>query len=906
MQPKNASEIRSEFLRTFEGHGHRVCPSYPLVPPNDPTLLFTNAGMVQFKDVFTGKDKRDFLRAASSQKCVRAGGKHNDLENVGYTARHHTFFEMLGNFSFGDYFKSEAIRFAWEFLVVRLGLPKDRLWISVFAGEPKENLPADEEAALLWQREVGVSGDRILRFGKKDNFWSMGDTGPCGPCSEIHFDQGDRVACNQPGECQGVACECDRYLEVWNLVFMQFERAAGGKLTPLPAPSIDTGMGLERLAAVVQNQTSNYHTDLFMPLITRMGEISGNQYGTHPDADVSLRVIADHARTTSFLMAEGVLPSNEGRGYVLRRIMRRAIRHGHKLGVSELFFHDVCQEVVRQMSPVYPELSTQQSLIEKATRLEEETFRRTLEQGLRLLRKEIEDRKSQKGPPVLPGKLVFDLQTRDGFPPDLTEVIARENGFGVDQAAYQQAWERHQEVSSGSLGLAGVDEIYQVVRNETGPTEFVGNEKLASRGRVQAILLLEEEQDAQGNARVTRRVQIDRARAGQKVEVVLSSTPFYGESGGQLGDHGWLRGSQGEGDVLTALRPLQDLVVHQLVLSSGELGQGEEVEAEVDRAARGATCRNHSATHLLQAALRQALGSHVNQKGSLVSADRLRFDFSHFAPMTREEIRAVEQEVNRLIRANQPVQIKLTDIEGARQEGATMLFGEKYGETVRMVRMGASSLELCGGTHVDRTGDIGFFTILSEGSVQAGVRRVEALSGEGAVSAAQGWSAALQKLSELLKAPPAQMEGRVSNLLDREKALMREMEALKQKVAASSGGGDPLEQARAFAGVKALAIPTSGIELSSLRDFTDKLRDRMGGGVVLAFAEERGKLSAVCSVSKDQAKKLNASALLKVVFEVTGGKGGGRPDFAQGGGGDPELRDQAIEAFYAAVEKALL
>jgi len=883
MEKRSSQEIRSEFLRYFEENGHKVCPSYPLVPPNDPTLLFTNAGMVQFKDVFTGKEKRDFKRAASSQKCVRAGGKHNDLENVGFTARHHTFFEMLGNFSFGDYFKKDAVRFGWEFLVDWMKLPEDRLWVTVFGGDEKENLPADDEAAELWQSEVGVSRDRILRFGKADNFWSMGEVGPCGPCSEIHYDQGDSVPCNQPGECQGIACECDRYLEVWNLVFMQFERDADGVLSPLPAPSIDTGMGLERLAALLQGVNSNYKTDLFIPLIERMGEIAGVKLGARPETDTSLRVIADHARATAFLMADGVLPSNEGRGYVLRRIMRRAIRHGNKLGVEDLFFHDICLGVVEMMSAAYPELREQQTLIEKAARLEEETFRRTLTNGLKILKKEIAALQ-ENNQTVLPGKLVFDLQTRDGFPPDLTGVIAKEHGLTVDEATRLKAFEHHQQISAGSLGLEGVNPVYQEALNKVGPTEFTGYEGTEGEGKVQFIIKPE--------------------KGGETLEAIISPTPFYGETGGQVGDTGKISANGFRAEVLHASRPLPDLIVHRIKIAEGQLKVGDRVKLSVDSERRQAIRLNHSATHLLQAALRKVLGRHVNQQGSMVAPDRFRFDFPHFAPMTPEEIREVEIDVNRRIRENLPVEVSFTDVEGARKAGATMLFGEKYGERVRMVRMG-DSLELCGGTHSDRTGDIGVFKIVSEGSIKAGVRRIEAVTGAEAVRRFQKASETLGMVVDALKIPPEQLLDRIQALFARERKLNKEIEGLKQLAATAGAGTDPAAGAKEIAGVKVLATRASGIQLSGLRDFADRLRDKLGTAVVLAFAEDRGKLSAVCSVSKDLTKRLRAGDLLKQVFQITGGKGGGRPDFAQGGGGDPAKTDQAISGFYSLVEQAL-
>jgi alanyl-tRNA synthetase len=895
MKKLTADQVRAEFLKYFEENGHKVCTSHPLVPPNDATLLFTNAGMVQFKDIFTGQEKKNFSRATSSQKCVRAGGKHNDLENVGFTARHHTFFEMLGNFSFGDYFKREAIAFGWDFLTERLGLSPEHMWVSVFEGDPAHNMPADDEAAAIWEKEIGVPKDRILRFGVKDNFWSMGDTGPCGPCSEIHYDQGPEVPCTEAGECQGVACECDRYLEVWNLVFMQFNRDASGTLSPLPAPSIDTGMGLERLAAVVQQVQSNYDTDLFTPLLNKMGEIAGKPYGASADSDAGLRIVADHARATAFLMSDGVLPSNEGRGYVLRRIMRRAIRHGSKLGVDKLFLHRICQEVVERMGKAFPELHDHAELIDQATRLEEETFRRTLDNGLKLLSKEI-GRLKAAGKTELPGKLVFELKTRDGFPTDLTKVIAVEHELTIDRAGYEVEWKHHQEVSAGDLGLAGVDEIYKDLLSENGPTEFSGYGANTGQGRVLAMLTAKENEHA----------LIDSASAGQEIEAIISPSPFYGESGGQIGDQGMLRTADGlQARVLDTLKPLPDLAVHRIRIETGELKKGATVELEVDERRRQNIRLNHSATHLLQASLRKILGKHVNQKGSLVAPDRLRFDFSHFAAMTAEQIKEVEREVNEELRRNHEIQVEEADMERAREAGATMLFGEKYADKVRMVRMGPESLELCGGTHTARTGDIGLFLIISEGAVQAGVRRLEAVTGPGAIEQLQRLSGHLGRASEALKTSPTELADRALSLVERERKLAREVNALKQKLATAGAGHDPTKDARDIGGVRVLATRVEGIELSGLRDFADQLRDKLGGGIVLAAAEVGGKMSTVCTVAKELSKQVKAGDLLKGFFAITGGRGGGRPDFAQGGGGDPKKVAEAIEAFYSLVEKTL-
>jgi alanyl-tRNA synthetase len=902
MEMLSSSEIRSRFLTYFKNQDHRIVNSYPLVPPNDPTLLFTNAGMVQFKDVFTGKERSDFKRATSSQKCLRAGGKHNDLENVGYTARHHTFFEMLGNFSFGDYFKREAIRFAWEFLTDVVKLPPEHLYVTVFGGDTDEHLPADDEAAEYWRAVAGIRPERILRFGKKDNFWSMGDTGPCGPCSEILFDQSDRVPCSVASGCRGPGCDCDRYMEIWNLVFMQFERKADGALTKLPAPSIDTGMGLERLSAIVQGVTSNYQADLFTPLIKKMATISGSTIGVDPTVDISLRVVADHARASAFLLADGVLPSNEGRGYVLRRIMRRAIRHGSKLGVNELFFHQVCLTVVEIMSSAYPELSTQRALIEQASKQEEETFRRTLDNGLRLLEKEIKLRGSanaqagiQGNLSVLPGKLVFDLQTRDGFPPDLTAVIAKEHGFVIDQAAYQQAWEQHQEVSGRGLGLSGVDDVFKALVSEHGPTTFTGYEGLEDDGEVLAILEIREAKDEKGRLQIVERRPTETAETGMIAEVITSRTPLYGESGGQIGDTGFLNTPQCQAEVEDSYRPLPDLTVHRVRIIKGELRPGDRAHLRVDSERRQAIRLNHSATHLLQAALRQVLGAHINQKGSLVAPERLRFDFSHFAPLSDDELLRVEAAVNERIRRNNQISVSVTDIADARTQGATMLFGEKYGEKVRIVHMG-DSLELCGGTHAKRTGDIGLFLIESQSSVQSGVRRIEAVTGMVAIKRIQKLKEIVHEVEVALKVPETQVLERVKALIESERKRPSRSE---EKLTVIK------PQEREIAGVKVLFAKTKGVELADLRAFADKLRDQKGGGVVLASAEEEGKISLVCSVSKELTNRVRAGDVLKTLFSITGGRGGGRADFAQGGGGDPALLDTAIEAFYNKISDAL-
>ncbi|MHB1846751.1 MAG: alanine--tRNA ligase, partial [Deltaproteobacteria bacterium] len=708
-QKLTADQVRARFLKFFEQRGHRPVPSSSLVPKADPTLLFTNAGMVQFKDVFTGREARDYRRATTSQKCVRAGGKHNDLDNVGHTARHHTFFEMLGNFSFGDYFKADAIAWAWELVTSELGIPADRLAVTIFRGE--DGIPKDDEARAIWKRVSGLPDARILELGKKENFWAMGDTGPCGPCSEIHFHQGDDLPCPAP-KCEGVACDCDRWLEIWNLVFMQFDRSADGTLTPLPRPSIDTGAGLERLAAVVQGVRSNYDTDLMRGLVAVGERLSGRRYGAREDDDVALRVIADHARATTFLVGDGVLPSNEGRGYVLRRILRRAIRYGTRIGLERPFFHEVCAAVVEAMGEAYPELRENRAFILEVAQREEEGFRRTLDKGLRLIDEAIAE--ASKGEAIaeaskvdgkrLAGEVVFKLYDTYGFPKDLTEIVAAERGFAIDHAGYEQALARQQARSEfkGS-GEQAVGQGHSALRQELGDTAFRGYEATVGRGKLVAIL--------RGGAKV------ERARAGEDVELVFDETPFYGESGGQVGDSGTVVGPRGRAEVVDAQKPVGGLIVHAAKVTLGELSVGDSCELAIDVERRRRIRANHSATHLLHWALKKVFGEHVKQAGSIVHADYLRFDYSHFQAPSPEALAEVERLVNAEVQANAAAETALLGLEEARQSGAVALFGEKYGETVRVVQMGPRSRELCGGTHVARTGDIGFFKLQSEQSI---------------------------------------------------------------------------------------------------------------------------------------------------------------------------------------------
>ena len=880
MKTPTAAEIRESFLRFFEERGHRRVASSSLVPQNDPTLLFTNAGMVQFKDVFTGRERRDYARATTSQKCVRAGGKHNDLENVGFTARHHTFFEMLGNFSFGDYFKKDAVAWAWEFVTSPrwLGLDRTRLAATVFDGEG--GLPWDEEAFELWKAQ-GVPPDRIHKLGAKDNFWAMGDTGPCGPCSEIHFFQGNDIPCAEEEagrKCLGVACDCDRWLEIWNLVFMQFERGQDGNLTPLPKPSIDTGAGLERMASVAQGKRSNYDTDLFQSIIRAIEKVSGKRYGAGLDDDVSMRVIADHARATAFLVGDGVLPANEGRGDVLRRIMRRAIRHGKRLGMEKLFLADVCAAVIEEMGEAYPEARDNRAFVVKVAQQEEESFRRTLDRGLAILEEEMA-RLAKGGEKTLPGKVAFQLYDTFGFPMDLTRVIAGERGLSVDEAGFDRymAEQRERSEWKGSDQHA-VAELHQQIANELGETRFLGYETPTAKAEVKAIL-------ANGARHA-------KASRGDKVEIVVAATPFYGESGGQVGDTGTIVGPSGKVEVRDARRPVPGLVVHVGVVESGEVAVGDVVELAVDDRRRDLIRANHSATHLLHHALRERLGEHVKQAGSIVAPDHLRFDFSHFQPLGAEDLQAIERRVNDLVRENAGTETAVLELRDARKTGAIMIFGEKYGDVVRVVRMGPSK-ELCGGTHVRRTGDIAFFKIASEESIAAGVRRIVAYTGSRAVELSQREAEELRRAAALLKAGAFEVSQKIEAAQRRLKDLERALEEAKGKVA-SAQSGDLAAQAADVNGAKVLAARVQG-DGKALRELADKLRDRLGKGVVALASEQEGKAILLVAVTKDLVAKLKAGDLVREAAKLVGGSGGGKPDLAQAGGPDPSGIERALE-----------
>ncbi|MEZ4360680.1 MAG: alanine--tRNA ligase [Kofleriaceae bacterium] len=864
-----AADVRRSFLEFFVARGHEHVASSALVPANDPTLLFTNAGMVQFKDVFTGAEARAIRRATSSQKCVRAGGKHNDLDEVGRTPRHHTFFEMLGNFSFGDYFKEDAIAWAWELLTKVWQIDQERLVVTVFGGDAAEGLGPDDEARAIWKRVTGLPDARIIGLGKKDNFWAMGETGPMGPCSEIHFYTPGRpgaLPTTDPASWAG-------WLEIWNLVFMQFERRAiGGELFPLPAPSIDTGAGLERVTAVLQGVASNYDTDLFLPILAEAADLAGLRYGEDAKRDTSLKVIADHARCTSFLIADGVFPDKSTREYVLRRIFRRAVRHGTLLEIREPFMHRVCAKVIEEMSGVYPELAERRTVITEVALEEEKRFRATLDRGLGLLEEELANMRAS-GAKMISGKAVFTLYDTFGFPDDLTKIIAHERGVEIDEAGFKAEQEKAKESSrfAGS-GEEAVDAVLRGLAGEVGATRFLGYEGRGTRGEgtLRAIVV--------GGARATR------AGAGDQVRLAFDATPFYGESGGQVGDSGFVISAGAKVRIDDTKKPTPD--VHVLVgeVLEGQLAVGDAVRFEVDEERRLRIRANHSATHLLHLALRRELGDHVAQKGSLVSPDRLRFDFSHFSAMTDAQLRSVEDWVNREIRGNRDSQIEILPIAEAKGRGAMAMFGEKYGERVRVVSIGSESLELCGGTHVGRSGDIGLFKILSEAGVAQGVRRIEAITGEGALEHVRKLQDELARAGERLKVAPLEVAARVDKLALDAKALEKEIERLKGKLASGGGGRDLLAEVVEVKGVKLLAAAVEVDDAKVLRDTCDQLRDKLQSGVVVLAGTGGSEVRLVAMATKDLSGKVHAGKLLSAVAEILGGRAGGKPEMAQGGG----------------------
>jgi len=862
-----SAEIRDAFLKYFESQEHTIVSSSSLVPGNDPTLLFTNAGMVQFKDVFLGGEKRNYSRATSSQRCVRAGGKHNDLENVGYTARHHTFFEMLGNFSFGDYFKRDAIKFAWQFLTEVLGLPEERLWVTVHI--------SDDEAADIWLKEMGVSAERFSRLDE-DNFWQMGDTGPCGPCSEIFYDHGEDVPGGPPGSEND---DLDRYIEIWNLVFMQYERSADGSMEPLPKPSIDTGMGLERIAAVMQGVHSNYEIDLFQALLKAAAEVTN----TSDLENKSLRVIADHIRSCSFLVVDGVLPSNEGRGYVLRRIIRRAIRHGHKLGQTKAFFHKLVSALVAEMGKAYPELTKAQAQVEKVLLAEEQQFEKTLDKGMTVLDAAL----TQLQGKTIPGDVVFTLYDTYGFPIDLTNDIARERELSLDIEGYEEAMNAQRQ-RARAAGSFKVDYTQQLQLE--GKTDFTGYENIQGHGTVVALV-------KEGEA-------ADTLSTSEEAVVVLDQTPFYAESGGQVGDSGYLRADGIEFEVQDCQKQ-GNHYLHIGVLTSGTIITGQQLDAEVNDAVRQATSLNHSATHILHAALREILGDHVTQKGSLVDSKRLRFDFSHFEAVTAEQLKIIERRVNTEIRRNSAVETDICDMEAAQQKGAMALFGEKYGEEVRVLTMGEGySVELCGGIHTSRTGDIGLMRITSETGIAAGVRRIEAVTGEQALVYLDQLEQQLDDIGKTLKANRDNAAQKVAALYAEAKELEKQNTQLKGKLA-SSAGSDLASQAKEVAGVKVLSASVEGVDPKALRDTVDQLKNKLGSGVVILAAPGDEKVALVAGVTKDVTDRVKAGELMQFVATQLGGKGGGRPDMAQGGGTDIAALPEAIDSVFSWVEAKL-
>jgi len=865
--------IRHKFLDYFHKKNHEIVASAPLIPRDDPTLLFTNAGMVQFKSVFLGQEQRPYNRAVTSQKCVRAGGKHNDLENVGYTARHHTFFEMLGNFSFGDYFKREAVAWAWELLTEGYGLPADKLYASVYHD--------DDEAYGIWEKDIGLPGDRIVRLGEADNFWAMGDTGPCGPCSEILIDQGEELSCGRPDCAPG--CDCDRYLEIWNLVFMQFNRDEKGVLTPLPRQSIDTGMGLERIAAVVQGVKSNFDTDLFREIIGHIEDLSGKGYGQEAKADVSFRVISDHARAAAFLIGDGVMPSNEGRGYVLRRILRRAIRFGQILDFEEAFLHRVVGKVIDIMGSDYPDISTSRSYIEGVVHSEEKRFADTLHYGMKVFRDELEGIQS-RAEHTIPGDLAFKLYDTYGLSLDIVQDVAREEGLSIDMEAYDRSMSRQRSQSQQAWKGSGEEEIPEAFRkliSEGVSCGFTGYGGLESEARVQGLV-------AAGAA-------VESARAGDEVEIVLDQTPFYGEAGGQTGDRGILRGRSGAVRVDDTVRFGHGLIVHRGTVEEGEVSRGDEVTALVDAERRKATARNHTATHLLHAALRETLGDHVKQAGSLVTPSRLRFDFTHFVQVQADQLREVEASVNRHIRENRPLSTREMAREEAVKSGAVAIFEERYGERVRVVSVEGVSRELCGGTHTERTGDIGLFKIVGEGAVGANLRRIEALTGEAALAFVQDQERELKTASAALKTSPENLEERVERLLKDLKDREREIESLRSRLRAGSASG-LLDGVQDVGGIRVLAREVEADSPKVLRDYADQVRERLSSGLAVLGARAEGKAMLICTVSPDITDRVQAGRIIGRLSPMVGGKGGGRPDMAQGGGSRPEDLEKALQA----------
>jgi alanyl-tRNA synthetase len=869
------NEVRQTFLDYFKKHKHQIVRSSSLVPADDPTLLFTNAGMVQFKRSFLGEEKRDYVLAATSQKCVRAGGKHNDLENVGYTARHHTFFEMLGNFSFGQYFKEGAIEFAWDLLTNGYGLPEDKLWVSIYLD--------DDEAYDLWHQKIGVPADRIVRLGEEENFWSMGDTGPCGPCSEIHIDRGGTCDLNNP-DC-GVDCDCDRFLEIWNLVFMQFNRDPSGKMTPLPKPSIDTGLGLERMTCIVQNVPTNYDTDLMMPIMQKAEELSGKTMGVSVPDDVAMKVIADHSRAAAFLIGDGVLPSNEGRGYVLRRIMRRAIRYGRNIGLLKPFLHETAQVVFDIMKPAYPELTESAAYINNVIKNEEIRFSETLDNGLKVLTESLAEMKA-RGETRVSGDVIFKLYDTYGFPVDIVRDVVRDEEISLDMEGFESNMAEQRAKSRSKIIFGGISEAYKKLTAEGVKSEFVGYEKTADESRV--LLLVQAGRE------------VATAETGS-VEVVTGVTSFYGESGGQAGDTGTITADGLEIKVTETVKDPTGLIIHKGEIVSGKIEKGQTVVLRVDEDARRATELNHTATHILHTALRQVLGDHVKQAGSLVNPDRLRFDFTHFSQVTPGELDEIEALANRYIRENKPTETQEMGAEEAFKSGATALFEEKYGDTVRVVSLGDFSRELCGGTHTDRTGNIGVLKIISESSIASGVRRLEALTGEAAVTYTQKMVATLNQGARLLKERPEAVVPRIEKLIADFKAGEKKVAQLKAGMASQTAAAS-VADIRTVNDVKVMAQKVTVDNPAALRDMADRFKDSIKSGIVVLGAASGGKVLLIVGVTKDLTGQYKAGNIIKEVAAIVGGSGGGRPDMAQAGGPDPSKLDEALEQAYAIVE----
>lgn len=873
-----ADELRRAFLMFFEEKDHRIIPSSSLIPKSDPTLLFTNAGMVQFKGIFLGEEKADLKRVVTVQKCLRAGGKHSDLEMVGKTARHHTFFEMLGNFSFGDYFKEGAILMAWEFLTGVIGLSKERLLVSVFTD--------DDEAAILWRDKIGLPEERIVRLGEKDNFWRMGERGPCGSCSEIIVDQGQEVGCRKPS-CS-VGCECDRFLEIWNLVFMQYNRDEKGIMTPLPKPSIDTGMGLERLTSVVQGKLTNYESNLFAPIIEDICKISGASYGS-AKTDSSTKVIADHIRAITFLISDGIIPSNEGRGYVLRRIIRRASRHGRLLGIEDPFLYRLVDPVIRVMGMAYPELTERKEHIERLTEIEEERFSTTLEVGIKML-KDMITRSKNSGITKISGDDLFILYDTYGFPLDLSADIAQEEGLLIDEEGFHRAMAKQKTMAKAAWAGSGEEKVKEIYRRvlDMGKTIFTGYEFLSSEARIVAIV-----KDNQ---------LFDSAIEGEEVEFFLDKTPFYGESGGQVGDTGTFLKDFSIAIINDAIKPLENLVSHKGKVLKGTFMVGEIILAHVDEEKRKATERNHTATHLLHAALREVLGDHVKQAGSLVAPDRLRFDFTHFTSLSEKELDEIEERVNEIIRENLPLRTEIEDIEDALSSGAMALFGEKYGEKVRVVGIEGVSSELCGGTHLDATGEIGLFKIISEGGIAAGVRRIDALTGRAAFNFIKEEERELMTAARLFKSSDLKVSAKIEKLQAIQKDLEKEIESLKGKISTSKSG-TLLDKAKEIAGIKVIAERVEEVDVKDLRILADSLREKLKSGILVLGSTKDGKVSFLAMITKDLTDRFHAGKIIKEVAAIAGGSGGGKAEMAEAGGKDHHKLDEAIRKVYEIIEK---